>query len=383
MLANVALRVTQANGAYTAHVRVLNAGGCEQQDQGLDFAVSKDAAGNYVSPIENFQFADGSVKTFNDLLIKTQIVVGGPWQSITTGRNDDIILAGSGGNVVYSGSGNDIIFAGSGGDRVYGEGGNDYLQGNTGNDFLDGGCGTDILAGSNGKDTLQDMGGNNGFFGGAQDDVIWAGGGNDFIAGGAQDDLIRAGGGRNVIAFNGGDGRDTLFAESNATNTLSLGASIDLRNVALQKSASDLILKMGGADQITLKDWYVSGANQNVAVLQTVATVPFGTTSPASPTGWDFDAYDFKALVAKFNAAMIANPKLSQWAIMNGLLDTHLSSSDSAVLGGELAARYGAGGDTAISLGMAQDTLRDARFGAEAQGVASRFNSSVANYNLY
>lgn len=382
-LNNVALRITEANGTYSAQVRVLNAGGCEQADQGFDFTVSVDRCGQITSPIEKFQFADGSIKTLSDLLIKTQVTYGTPWAaSITTGRNDDIIVAGSRNNVIHSGSGNDIVYAGSGGDTAYGEGGNDYLQGGSGDDILDGGCGIDVLAGSNGRDTLRDTGGNNAFFGGWQNDVIEAGAGNDFIAGGMHDDTIQAGGGANVLAFNWGGGRDIVLPSVGASNTLSLGGGIDETDLAFKKSGSDLILSTGGSSQITLKDWYVSSSNQNITKLQVVEEVPYYTWGQVNPTGWDIDTFDFKALVQKFDAARVANPRLSQWSLMNGLLDTHLSCSDSAALGGELATRYAAGGESAISLNTAQDTLKGSNFGSQAQTVGSRFDTTVCDYRL-
>ncbi|MDA8254092.1 MAG: hypothetical protein M0Z99_00375 [Betaproteobacteria bacterium] len=378
-LDNVALRVTEANGVYTAHVRMLNAGGCEQADQGMDFVLDANGA----SPVESFRFADGSIKTFDDLLIKTRITYGTPWATaITTGRDDDIIVGGPRNNVIRSGSGNDIVYAGAGNDTVYGEGGNDYLQGGTGNDTLDGGCGTDVLAGSNGRDTLLDMGGNNALFGGSQNDQIEAGTGNDFIAGGKHDDTIQAGGGANVIAFNWGDGREVVLPGVGASNTLSLGGGITERDLVFKKTGSDLVLSTGGASQIALKDWYASPSNQTVDKLQVVEAVPYFGWGQTSPTGWDIDTFDFKALVQQFDAARAANPKLSQWSLMNGLLDAHLSSSDSAALGGELATRYAAGGESAISLGIAQDTLKDAHFGSQAQTVGSRFDATVCAYRL-
>jgi Ca2+-binding RTX toxin-like protein len=382
-LDNVALRITETNGVYTAHVRVLDAGGCEQPDQGFDFAVSVDRCGRVVSPIEHFQFADGSIKTFDDLLIKTRITYGTPWATaITTGRDDDIIVGGPRNNVIRSGTGNDIVYAGSGSDTVYGEGGDDYLQGGTGNDTLDGGCGVDVLAGSNGKDVLRDLGGSNALFGGSQNDQIEAGAGNDFIAGGKHDDTIQAGGGANVIAFNWGDGRDVVLPSVGASNTLSLGGGIDERDLVFRKTGSDLVLSTGGSSQITLKDWYAAAGNQTVDKLQVVESVPYWGCGQTSPTGWDIDTFDFKALVQQFDAARTANPKLSQWSLMSGLLDAHLSSSDSAALGGELATRYAAGGEATISLGVAQEALKDAHFGSQAQAVGSRFDSNVCGYRL-
>lgn len=382
-LDNVALRITKTNGVYTAHVRVLNAGGCEQTDQGFDFAVTVDRCGQIVSPIEKFQFADGRIKTITDLLIKTRITYGTPWSStITTGRDDDIIVGGPRNNVIRSGSGHDIVYAGAGGGTVYGEGGDDYLQGGTGNDTLDGGCGVDVLAGSNGKDVLRDLGGSNAFFGGSQNDQIEAGAGNDFIVGGKHDDTIQAGGGANIIVYNWGDGRDVVLSGVGASNTLSLGGGIDECDLVFRKTGSDLVLSTGGSSQITLKDWYTSIGNQTVDTLQVVETVPHFGWGQTRSTGLDVDTFDFKALAQQFDTARAANPKLSQWSLMNGLLDAHLATSDSAALGGELATRYAAGGEFAVSLDVAQDTLKDVRFGNQAQTVGSRFDATVCNYHL-
>lgn len=382
-LDNVALRITETNGVYTAHVRVLNAGGCEQADQGFDFAVSVDRCGQIVSPIEKFQFADSGIKTANDLLIKTRLTYGMPWSStITTGRDDDIIVGSPRNNVIRSGSGNDIVYAVAGGDTVYGEGGDDYLQGGTGNDTLDGGCGVDVLAGSNGKDVLRDLSGGNAFFGGSQNDQIEAGAGTDFIAGGKHDDTIQAGGGANIIAYNWGDGRDVVLPGVGASNTLSLGGGIDECELVFRKTGSDLVLSTGGSSQITLKDWYTSIGNQTVDKLQVVETVPHFGWGQTRSTGLDVDTFDFKALAQQFDTARAANPKLSQWSLMNGLLDAHLATSDSAALGGELATRYAASGEFAVSLDVAQDTLKDVRFGNQAQTVGSRFDATVCNYHL-
>lgn len=218
--------------------------------------------------------------------------------------------------------------------------------------------------------------------GGAQDDTVEAGAGNDFIAGGKHDDTIQAGGGTNVIAFNWGDGRDVVLPSVGASNTLSLGGGIDDRDLMFRKTGADLVLSTGGGNQITLKDWYAAAGNQTVDRLQLVESVPYRGWGVTSPTGWAIDTFDFKALVQRFDAARAAHPKLSQWRLMNGLLDAHLSSSDSAALGGELATRYAAGGESVISLGVAQDTLKDAHFGSQAQTVGSRFDASVCGYRL-
>lgn len=380
-LDNVALRVTQENGAYTAHVRVLGAAGCEQADQGFDFAVTKDSSGHYVTPIENFQFADGSVKTFDDLLIKTNIVQSSAQTTvIITGRNDDIIYAGPMSNIVRAGSGHDIVYAGPGGDTVFGEGGDDYIQGSTGDDTQDGGCGTDVLAGANGRDLLRDPDGNNAFLAGFQNDRIEAGAGSDFIAGGKHDDTISTGGGANVIAFNRNDGRDTILPGTGASNTLSVGGGIMAGDLSFGRSGQDLMLNAGNGDFITFKDWYTGEDNRNFVTLQIIDDDP--NRGPGGLFGHRVEAFDFRALVNKFDAAGAGNSTLPAWSLMNGLLDTHLNGSDSAALGGEISVRYAEEGSLAMSPGAVQDVLRDPRFGVQPQNIGGRIETSVQTFRI-
>ncbi|MBU1217102.1 hypothetical protein KJ870_10410 [bacterium] len=371
-LDNVALRVVDIDGILTAQVRVLNAGGCEQANQGFDFEVTKDDKGNYVSSIEHFNFSDGSSKTFDDLLIKTEITYASHHQNtITTGRNDDIIYANSKNNIIYSGTGNDIIYAGSGSDQLYGQGGNDVLFGSQGNDMLDGGCGTDILSGSNGRDILVDTLGNNAFLGGSQDDTIIAGSGNDFIAGGKQDDILDGGGGYNVFAFNREDGKDTILPAIGAHNTLSL-SDVKYKDIEFRKNGDDLILKSGS--QVTFKNWYAGEENQNFDILQIVSSEENHKHGKESETPY-IETFDFQALVDAFDAATASNPKLKEWKAMDTMLQEHLTTSDSMALGGDLAFSYAKEGDLSrISIGAAQTSLNNPDFGATAQSLTLTAN---------
>lgn len=361
-LDNVALRVVETDGVMMAQVRVLNAGGCEIADQGFDFTVSKDAQGNYVSPIEHFAFSDGSSKTFDDLLIKTQITYGTNKQTtIITGRNDDIIYGTGKSNTIMSGTGNDIVYAGSGGDSIYTQGGNDVLYGNTGNDTFDGGCGIDLLFGNNGNDVLSDLSGNNLLWGGFQNDTITAGSGNDFIAGGAHNDILNGGGGYNVFAFNRGDGNDTILPAAGAHNTLSLN-NISYKDISMSKTDNDLILDIGANSTVTFKEWYSDTANQNFDTLQIVSS--------------KVESFDFQALVDAFDTARASNPKLSSWGAMNELLNDHLNSSNSMALGGDFAITYAQTGDLMnVSLAAAQNTLKDSAFGITAQPLTKNLSA--------
>jgi Ca2+-binding RTX toxin-like protein len=366
-LNNLALRVTTDNGVSTAHLRVLDDCGCEVGNQGLDFAVSVDANGNYISPIEQFQLADGTIVHFDDLLIKTEVTKISPQtRTLVTGRNDDIIYAGSTSDTIYSGTGNDIVYATSAGDAVYGQGGDDALIGGTGADTLDGGCGNNVLAGGNGQDGLSVSDDNNLLLGGQGSDQIVVGSGNNFIAGGQQNDTITTGAGYNIIALNKQDGQDVVQAAAGAHNTLSLGGGLSYSDLSLSRSGNDLVLDANHGDGITIKNWYASTANHSFVTLQMIEEA----SPDYAPGGTDvlrnskIEDFDFQKLVNSFDTARTANPNLAKWNLMNGLLDAHLVSSDNAAIGGEFAYEYGKNGSLAqVGIVAAETALKDPGFG--------------------
>ena len=372
-LDNVSLRVSSVNGTLTAHLRALDACGCEQQDQGLDFVISVDGSGRYVSPIENFVFADGSVKTFDDVLIKAQTTTGtAKTTSIITGRNDDTIYSGPGINTIYAGTGNDIVYAGARGDTAYGEGGDDYLRGDVGNDILDGGCGNDILDGKIGDDTLRSGEDNSGLLGGNGRDSLLAGGGSDFIAGGQHDDTLSTGAGKNVVAFNRGDQQDIILASQGAENTLSLGGGIAYADLAFSKNGNDLVLSAGSHDSLTFKDWYANTANRSFVTLQMIeaASSDYKPGTSDLLRNQQVESFDFLKLADKFDQDRLANVSLSSWSLMNGLLDVHQIGSDNTALGGDVAYYYGMQGSlSGMNVTAAQDVLKDEKFGSSAQQI--------------
>src|SRR5690606_21879592 len=93
---------------------------------------------------------------------------------------------------------------------------------------------------------------------------------NDLFIGGTGNDTLTTGAGYDIIAFNSGDGQDMVNASPDADNTISLGGGIAYNDLQFSKSGNNLILKTGGTDQITFKDWYTS-SNKSVATLQVVA----------------------------------------------------------------------------------------------------------------
>ena len=354
-----------------AHLRILDSHGVEQANQGMDFAVTADQHGNFTTPVQSFQFFDGSIQTFDAMLVKTDTLdaehIRGP---VTTGRNDTLVDAGRHNTGIWLGTGNDTVRASEAGSLVYAGGGNDYLAGSSGNDTFIGGWGTDILQGGQGNDILADLHGRGILLGGRGNDTITAGSGNDFIAAGRGDDLISTGASHNVIAFNKNDGRDTILATPGASDTLSLGGEINYRDLSFSKNGNDLVLNESRKSSVTFKDWYAGAANHDFVTLQIIGQ-PHGDGHHAedAPSGSRINEYDFAKLVAMFDRAAAAHPEdTNQWSLMNGLLNAHLSSSDTAALGGDLAYYYGAHGSLAgMSLSGAQSALQNPQFGQAAQ----------------
>jgi len=78
--------------------------------------------------------------------------------------------------------------------------------------------------------------------------------------------------------------------------------------------------------------------------------------------------FDFLGLVGSFDAAQAVNPGLSSWALADALMQYHLSGSDDAALGGDLAYWYARNnGLTGMSLSAAQGVIGTSGFGSDAQ----------------
>ena len=80
------------------------------------------------------------------------------------------------------------------------------------------------------------------------------------------------------------------------------------------------------------------------------------------------ETFNFDGLVAAFDAALVANPGLTSWALSNALLAQYLTGSDTAAIGGDLAYRYGR-----------FDTLSDISFtGASPAGGGGDVRTNIA-----
>ena len=242
------------------------------------------------------------------------------------------------------------------------------VEGSSAAETLNGGAASDILQGLGGGDELADAAGNNLLDGGAAADSLTSGSGNDLLIGGVGDDVLNPGDGSNTIAFNAGDGQDTLNTEAGASDALSLGGGIRYQDLAFSKAGNDLVLDAGNGDQFDLKDWYAAGATHSVSELQVIADVmPGYDPSSSDPLlNKKVQQFDFATLVARFDQARAADATLTQWNLMNALLDAHLSSSDSEALGGDLAYQYGhAGTVSGVGFGPAEQVLKSSQFGSQ------------------
>ena len=242
------------------------------------------------------------------------------------------------------------------------------VRGGLGPDTLNGEAGPTVLEGGGGNDTLTDTEGNNLFSGGAGSDQMTGGSGNDVFVGGSGNDTVATGGGSNVVAFNSGGGTDTVYSDAGASNTLSVGGGIGYNDLSLSKNGNDLVLNAGGDDRVVLKDWYAG--KDDVQKLQVIldATPAYDPNSNDPLYNRKVETFDFRGIVIQFDQALAQSPGLTSWAVTNALLQFHLSGSDDAALGGDLAYWYGKNGAlTGISLQAAQQVIGASGFGSDAQ----------------
>ena len=262
-LDSLAARFVSVNGQTKIYVSVLGSDGMERQDQGIEFALGPTTQPTFGVPIERFEFANGSVASFTDLLIRTRSLNGDAQNNILTGdRRDETINAGAGDDTVYARTGNDTVYGGDGADKLFGEGGNDKLYGEAGidqlwggagNDTLDGGAGNDQLMGGMGEDLLLGGAGNDVLDGGegvdnllgdVGEDQLFGGAGNDTLDGGADADLLAAGDGDDTI--HGGAGMNVVVAGA-GNDAIDTGVDRDFIDAGL---GNDSIAAGAGSDFI-------------------------------------------------------------------------------------------------------------------------------------
>jgi len=252
-----------------------------------------------------------------------------------------------------------------------------YLRGNGANNTLNGSGGADVLQGGGGNDTLTDTSGRGIHDGGDGTDTLTGGTDRQFFAGGSGSDALTLGGGADLIAFNRGHGADVVNAPTSGAGGGEKNDVISLAGVAygelrLARESNDLVLKIAGTtDSIRLKNWYAASSNQTVNTLQMVvdSTGDYRAGGTDALRNKRIVQLNFGSIVAAFNAAG-APP---DWSIPQATLTVaHVSGSDVAALGGQLAYRYGRDGNLAgVDFTTAVAVLADPNFATAAQSIGS------------
>jgi Ca2+-binding RTX toxin-like protein len=324
--------------------------------------------------------------------------------TLNGGEGSDTLDGGAGVDVMNGGAGDDVYFVdahsdqtneapGEGVDTVYssvartlaatpnvenliltglavsgtGNSSDNLLRGTVFSNSLNGGSGGfDALEGGDGSDSLNDSSGGSYLNGGNGIDTLIGGSSRDFLIGGTGGDSINSGGGPDVIAFNVGDGQDTVNAFSGPANdTVSLGgAGLSYSMLTFQRISDNLILNVGG-DQLRFSSWYSSPSRRNVANLQVIAEAmaAFDAGSSNPLLNRKVQNFDFHGLVNAFNAS-----GQTTWQLTNALLQNHLSGSDTAALGGDLAYYYGKNGTLAgVGFDKAKEVVTSSQFGVQGQ----------------
>src|SRR5215813_6101633 len=178
---------------------------------------------------------------------------------------DDTLNGTEQGEIFFGFDGNDTVLARGGNDHAFGGRGNDLIFGGNGNDHLFGGCGNDALVGEAGKDHL---------VGGSGRDLLLGGPGKDVLVGGADNDtfLISQGTGTDTIAdLQPGDRidiRDFNFASFQAVLN------------AAHPSHDDVVIALGGGDQLVIEDTKLSDLHAEQFIISSQIQGPTSSQTP-------------------------------------------------------------------------------------------------------
>jgi Ca2+-binding RTX toxin-like protein len=378
----------------------------ELAGEGTDLVRSSLTTYTLTANVENLTLASGSANLGGTGNALDNVLIGNNGaNALTGGDGNDTLDGGTGNDNMSGGQGNDIYFvnatldvttevAGQGIDIVNssvtrtlsadieilfltgtsainatGNGLSNLLRGNSVNNTLTGSAGIDILEGGAGNDTLSNTTNKSLLNGGADTDTLTGTATNDMLIGGTGNDALTTGTGADVIVFNLGDGQDTVAVSTTRDNTVSIGGAV-YADLLFQKTGNDLVLHVGATSQITFTGYYASASNRSVNNLQVVieGTSEYDAGSGNATRNNKVETFNFEGLFAAFEAARAATPGMTTWALSNALLAQHLSGSDTAAIGGDLAYRYARFGTLSdISFTPALGILAAGGFGSSAQ----------------
>ena len=163
---------------------------------------------------------------------------------------------------------------------------------------------------------------------------------DEIITSSTVNDIIHTGNGADTLVFQRGDGQDTLYGGIGTDNTVVLAGGIQASDIALTKQGSDLILETGANDQITLRNWYDTAANNKSVLNLTLITEAIadfdcrsGHRSGHQKSETRIDQFDFTAVVNAFDQACGASATYQHWNATQSLTAAHLEDSDDSALG--------------------------------------------------
>lgn len=224
------------------------------------------------SPIDSFEFADGTTLTHTQLLARGFDIDGTEGDDTLVGTNTTDRITGRGGN--------DTLVGGQGADTMTGGSGNDFYE-------VDNLADVTVEAVAEGYDTvrttvsftladnLEQLQAASGaasinLTGNTLGNSLFGNDGNNILTGGAGNDYLKGNGGNDVYVFNRGDGEDTIDnidllsdtaqpALHAAMDTLRFGVGITDTDVIASRSGDSLILKIkGSTDNIVVANYYAA-----------------------------------------------------------------------------------------------------------------------------
>src|SRR5215813_290192 len=164
--------------------------------------------------------------------------------------------------------------------------------GTSSDDTLNGTDQSEIFLGFGGNDTIFARGGNDLAFGGRGNDLIFGGNGNDHLFGGSGKDLLLGGPGKDLLV--GGADNDTfLIRQGTGVDTvadLQAGDRIDIRDFnfasfqavlnAAHQSHDDVVVALGGGDQLVIEDAKLSDLHAEQFIISSQIQGPSSSQTP-------------------------------------------------------------------------------------------------------
>ncbi|MFC1835194.1 calcium-binding protein [Thermodesulfobacteriota bacterium] len=215
--------------------------------------------GSTLNRIEQIQFWDGTVWTYDDMIRAAFAPTDGD-DTIYDMMDLDELSGGAGNDALYGLAGNDILNGDGGSDRLYGSTGDDTLNGDAGDDSLYGGAGADTLDGDAGDDSLYRGAGADTLDGDAGDDRLDGGAGDDTLDGGAGNDYLDGWTGNDTYRVYRGSGNDVIAdrdASAGNIDTIEFGADILPSDIEVERLWSDVKLTITGTQDSVTIDRYL------------------------------------------------------------------------------------------------------------------------------